>query len=104
MQHVVGFCSCFPHFEKEFYTNSLLLYRLHTKCAKMTTRSITKPFIKTTVQSTWNKMACVTNGQVTRSLKRHLTWPMHCWFIEKFQELFEHTVCVCVCVCVCVNI
>jgi hypothetical protein len=73
--HVVGFCSGFPYFDTEFYTNSLLPYQLHTQHDKTTTHSITKPVIKTkrNVPSTWNKMACVTNGQVARSLKQHLT-------------------------------
>jgi hypothetical protein len=70
----VGFFGCFPYFETDFNTNSLLLYQLHIKCDKTTTHSFTKPAMKTkrNVLYTWNKMACVTNGQVARSHKQHL--------------------------------
>jgi glutaredoxin-related protein len=76
-QNVVGFCSCFPYFETEINTNSLLLYLLHTTCDKRTTHLITKPVIKTkwNIWPTWNKMDCITNSQVIRSLKQYLTWP-----------------------------
>jgi hypothetical protein len=92
MQYVVGFCSCSLYFETDFNTNSLLLYRLHAKHYKTTTHSITKQVIKTkrNVWSTCNKMVCITNGQVVRSLKQHLMWPMHWWFIGKLLELSEH--------------
>jgi hypothetical protein len=43
-QHVMGFCRCFPYFETEFNTNSLLLYWLHTTCYKLTTHSINLPW------------------------------------------------------------
>jgi hypothetical protein len=46
------------------------------------------------VRSTWNKMGCVANGHIARSLKQHLTWSMHCWFIDSFCELLEHTSCI----------
>jgi hypothetical protein len=45
-QHVMGCCSCFPYFEREFITNSLLFFNLlHAKRDK-TTHSITEPVIK----------------------------------------------------------
>jgi hypothetical protein len=109
----VGSCSCFPYFDTDFNTISLLLYRLHTQCDKTTTHLITKPVIKTKwyFRFTWNKMGCVTNGQVARSFKQHLTWPMHCWLINKFRELFQYPsyesntlgMSVCLSVCLLVN-
>jgi hypothetical protein len=90
----VGFCICFPYFETEFNTNYLLLYQLHTNREKTTTHSITKLVIKTKrdARSIWNKMPCVTNGQVARSIKQHLMWLMQCWFWDRFWECFEHTI------------
>jgi hypothetical protein len=69
------------------FTDSML----NTKGAS--THLITEPVIETkwNLQSTWNRMACITNGQITRSLKQPLTWPMHCCFSTSLQELSEHT-------------
>jgi hypothetical protein len=88
----VGFCICFSYFETEFNTNYLLLYQCHTNREK-TTHSITKLVIKTKwdARSAWNKMACVTNGQVARLFKQHLMWLTQCWFGDRFWECSEHT-------------
>jgi hypothetical protein len=43
------------------------------------------------VRSTLNRLACVTNGQITWSLKQHLMWQMHCCSMPSFQELVEQT-------------
>jgi hypothetical protein len=92
-QHVVSFCSCFPHFETEFNKNYLRVYRLHTEWKKASTHLITKPVIETkyNIQSTWNRMACITDSQFAWSFKQPLTWPMHCCSSPSFRELSEHT-------------
>jgi hypothetical protein len=70
MQHDVGFCSCFPYFEAEFNTNSLLHYRFHIQHDKTTTYSITKPVIKEHLIYLEQNGLCVANGsrcKVTRT-------------------------------------
>jgi hypothetical protein len=92
MQHLASFCSWFPTL-KHNLTQFLCSFRLHTKWDKTATHQLIKPVIKIkqNVLSTLIRMACETNGQVARSLKQHLKWPMHWWFMDKFWECFEHT-------------
>jgi hypothetical protein len=89
-----GFLQLYSLLWKGIQLKFLLLYGLHTQYNETTAHSITEIVIKSkqNIRSTWNKMACIANGEVASSFKQHLTRLMHCWFMDKFQELSEHTI------------